>query len=286
MKQLIVNADDFGVSAEVNRGILHAHHHGIVTSTTVMINFPDAAPGLEQALTAAPDLGIGLHFNLTAGHPVSPLESVPSLVRADGSFYPIVEWPACMTTFENDHVQQEVDAQVRRFIEITGQLPDHLDAHHHATYLHPVALRAMLATARQYNIPMRQGKIDAPLSIGIRILRSMMPNLTDDEGRHLIEQVEHIVAAGPAPFWPARFEMGFSQDRTALGDLLVILTNLSEDSITEILSHPGFVDEALAHSRYRDRREVEIELLTHPATLECIQAENIHLITFADLPRG
>jgi predicted glycoside hydrolase/deacetylase ChbG (UPF0249 family) len=283
MKQLIVNADDFGVSAEVNRGILHAHHHGIVTSTTVMINFPDAAPGLEQALAAAPDLGIGLHLNLTADRPVS---SVPSLVTADGTFHPITDWPACMKEFEDGEVQQEVDAQVRHFIEIAGQPPDHLDAHHHATYLHPVALRAMLATARRYNIPMRRGKIDAPVSIGIQILRSMTPNLTDDEGRHLIEQLERIVAEGPAPFWPARFEMGFSQDHAVLGDLLVILTDLSDDSITEILSHPGFVDEALAHSRYRDRREVEIELLTHPATLECIQAENIRLITFADLPRG
>ena len=80
--------------------------------------------------------------------------------------------------------------------------------------------------------------------------------------------------------------MGFSQDHTALGDLLVILTNLPDDSITEILSHPGFVDDALAHSHYRDRREVEIELLTHAATLECIQAEQIQLITFADLPRS
>jgi predicted glycoside hydrolase/deacetylase ChbG (UPF0249 family) len=283
MKQLIVNADDFGVSAEVNRGILHAHHHGIVTSTTVMINFPDAAPGLEQVLAAAPDLGIGLHFNLTAGRPVS---SVPSLATADGTFHPITDWPACMREFEDGEVQQEVDAQVRRFIEIAGQPPDHLDAHHHATYLHPVALRAMLAAARQYHIPMRRGKIDAPVSIGIQVLRSMMPNLTDDEGRHLIEQLESIIAEGPAPFWPARFEMGFSQDHTVLGDLLVILTDLSDDSITEILSHPGFVDEALAHSRSRDRREVEIELLTHPATLECIQAENIRLITFADLPRG
>jgi predicted glycoside hydrolase/deacetylase ChbG (UPF0249 family) len=286
MKQLIVNADDFGVSAEVNRGILHAHQHGIVTSTTVMVNFPDAAPGVEQALTAAPDLAIGLHFNLTAGRPVSPPESVPSLVTADGTFYSIAEWPACLKTFEDDHVQREVDAQVRRFVEIAGRPPDHLDAHHHATYLHPVALRAMLAISQQYNIPMRRGKIDAPVSIGIRVLRAMMPELTDDEGRHLIGQLERLSAEGSAPFWPARFEMGFSQDHTALGDLLVILTNLPDDSVTEILSHPGFVDEALARSHYRDRREVEIELLTHPATLECIQAEHIQLITFADLPRS
>jgi predicted glycoside hydrolase/deacetylase ChbG (UPF0249 family) len=285
MKQLIVNADDFGVSAGVNRGILHTHQHGIVTSTTVMINFPDAAPGLEQARATAPDLGIGLHFNLTAGRPVSPPETVPSLLDKNGQFYNIVEWPACLTSFDADHVRREMAAQVSRFIELAGKPPDHLDAHHHATYLHPVALRAMLNTARRYQIPMRRGRIDTPLDTGVRILRSMMPKLTDADGRGLIEQLETIVSEGPEPFWPARFEMGFSQDHTTLGDLLVILTNLPDDSVTEILSHPGFVDGAPTHSHPQDRREVEIALLTHPATLECVQAEDIHLITFGDLPR-
>jgi predicted glycoside hydrolase/deacetylase ChbG (UPF0249 family) len=282
MKQLIVNADDFGASAGVNRGILHAHQHGIVTSTTVMVNFPDAASGLDQALTSSPDLGIGLHFNLTAGRPVS---SVPSLVDADGQFYNIAEWPACLKAVQDDHIRQEMAAQVRRFIELTGRPPDHLDAHHHATYLHPVALRAMFDTARQYNIPMRRGKIDAPPEIGVQVLRSMMPNLTDEEGRILIEQLEAIAAEGPAPFWPARFEMGFSQDHTSLGDLLVILTTVPDGSVTELLSHPGFVDDSLARSHYQDRHEVEIEYLTHPATLECVQAEGLRLITFGDLPR-
>ncbi len=58
MKRLIVNADDFGRSPGINRGILETHLRGIVTSTTVMVNFPDAAPGLERALTEAPRLAL------------------------------------------------------------------------------------------------------------------------------------------------------------------------------------------------------------------------------------
>ena len=72
MKRLIVNADDFGRSPGINRGILEAHLRGIVTSTTVMVNCPAAALGLERALAEAPDLGIGLHITLTAGRPLSP----------------------------------------------------------------------------------------------------------------------------------------------------------------------------------------------------------------------
>ena len=208
MKRLIVNADDFGVSAGVNRGILHAHHHGIVTSTTVMINLPDAAPGLEQALASAPDLGIGLHFNLTAGRPAAPPREVASLLNGSGLFRPVMEWPACLARCDDDHVRREMHAQWDHFVALAGQPPDHLDAHHYATYLHPVALRTMLDLSRQYHIPMRSARVDGPVESAVRVLQSMMPALTTDEGRALIEQLETIAAEGPEPFWPARFEMG------------------------------------------------------------------------------
>ena len=78
MKRLIVNADDFGRAPGVNQGILDAHTHGIVTSTTVMINYPDAPAGIERAQADAPDLGLGLHLNLTSGPPISAPEDIAS----------------------------------------------------------------------------------------------------------------------------------------------------------------------------------------------------------------
>jgi predicted glycoside hydrolase/deacetylase ChbG (UPF0249 family) len=71
--QLIVNADDFGLSPGVNRGILEAHEKRIVTSTSLMAN----TPGFDDAVRlarSAPDLGVGFHFNLTYGVPLSPPE--------------------------------------------------------------------------------------------------------------------------------------------------------------------------------------------------------------------
>lgn len=286
MKKLIVNADDYGRSPGVNRGILHAHHNGIVTSTTVMINYPDAAPGLELALRDAPKLGIGLHLNLTSGKPVSAPEHVPSLVREDGHFHHITTWAQHYDSFEPDHIQREVAAQVARFVELAGRPPDHLDAHHHATYLHPISLEAMLEIARGYGIPLREGLVDSPQDYALQFLTGLIPGMTPEMGTRMLAEGRTVIAAQPQPpFWPARFNRGFYDKTVTLGDLLVILTTLPDEGVTELMCHPGYVDEALGASIYNVQREREIEMLTHPATRECTQYEFIDLITFGDLPR-
>ena len=70
-RRLIVNADDFGVTEGVSRGILRAHREGLVTSTTVLASLP-AQPELDAVARDSAGLGLGLHFNLTLGRPVSP----------------------------------------------------------------------------------------------------------------------------------------------------------------------------------------------------------------------
>ncbi len=85
MKRLIVNADDFGRSAGVDRGIMRAHREGIVTSTTFMAN----APGAEIAAAlarATPTLDVGVHLVLSYARPLTDPARIPSLVRADGTF--------------------------------------------------------------------------------------------------------------------------------------------------------------------------------------------------------
>ena len=68
-RQLVVNADDFGISRGVNRGIVEAHRQGIVTSASLMPNLPSAEDALTRA-TTFPGLGLGLHLTLTAGAPL------------------------------------------------------------------------------------------------------------------------------------------------------------------------------------------------------------------------
>ncbi len=287
MKQLIVNADDFGRAPGVNRGIIEAHLNGIVTSTTVMINLPDAPAALEMAAEKAPKLGVGLHVNLTKGAPVSPPQTVRSLLDENGELYDFRAWLAHYDHFDPDHIQREIAAQVARFVQLTGHPPDHLDAHHHSAYLHPVALEAILEHARGYNIPLRCVHVgDGSAEEAAQALTRMFGAFPPEKARRVVEGVQEVLARqSKPPLWPARLELGFYGDTATLGDLLVILTNLPADSLTELMCHPGYVDEALRTSGYVERREDELAHLTHPATRECVQAEGIQLITFGDVPR-
>ena len=83
-RTLIVNADDFGLTRGVSRGILEAGASGIVTSTTLIVNRP-LEPAVVDELKAS-ELGVGLHMNLTLGAPVANPKRVPSLVDAESTF--------------------------------------------------------------------------------------------------------------------------------------------------------------------------------------------------------
>src|SRR5881392_514107 len=85
VKNLIVNADDLGWTDGINRGILEAFHHGIVTSTSLLANGAAFAGGVEAA-RSAPGLGVGVHLNLSDGPPVADRETVTSLLNDDGEF--------------------------------------------------------------------------------------------------------------------------------------------------------------------------------------------------------
>ncbi|MBN1202317.1 MAG: ChbG/HpnK family deacetylase [Anaerolineae bacterium] len=284
MKQLIVNADDFGRAPGVNRGILDAHHNGIVTSTTVMINYPYAPAALDEALDSAPDLGLGLHLNLTSGRPVSSPETVPSLVNADGVFYHISDLAPRYGDLDADDIRRELTAQVARFISQAGRPPDHLDAHHHSAYLHPAALAVLLDLAAEYQLPVRRPSLRFKPGQTFELLSRYVSGLPEETIRQFSEQMQTVFDERPAPLTTDALELDFYDERATLGDLLVILTNLPH-GITELMCHPGYVDDALATSVYAAQREEEVKHLTHAATKECIQAEGIRLITFGDIPR-
>src|SRR5262245_12956940 len=83
MKDLIVNADDLGWTAGVNRGIAEAHRNGIVTSTSLLANGEAFDDGVITA-RALPAMGVGVHLNLSDGTPLSSKKAVPSLLDETG----------------------------------------------------------------------------------------------------------------------------------------------------------------------------------------------------------
>jgi len=107
MKYLIVNADDFGASSGINKGILEAHERGVLTSTSLMVNMPAAAEAV-RASRDYPGISIGLHVNFTN--------------ESEGPVVDIADTEAC---------RAELADQLDRFTDTMGRLPSHIDSHHH-----------------------------------------------------------------------------------------------------------------------------------------------------------
>jgi predicted glycoside hydrolase/deacetylase ChbG (UPF0249 family) len=160
--RLVVNADDFGLSTAISRGILAAHRNGIVTSTSLLGNTIELAAAAEM-LVGAPGLGVGVHLALVGGEPVADRGSVPSLLAPDGRFWPrgqdfVLAWMRGRLVPE--HIEIEFDAQVARILAAGIRL-DHLDTHHHLGFLPPVG-RAVEAVARRQGIAGIRSAVERP----------------------------------------------------------------------------------------------------------------------------
>ena len=280
-KYLIVNADDLGISAGVSRGIIEAHQHGIVTSTTAMVNMPHATEAIHHAQKQAPRLGIGLHITLTEGKPLLPPDQVPSLVSAEGCFYTLEDFKQRNPNFSATELRAEIKAQFRRFVDIARQLPDHLDAHHYAAYLNPDAFDMVLKLAAQYRLPIRSAEtyMTHAAMREVFIARGYPSAVVETLPAAILDRY----AANDKPRWPDSTERGFYQEGATLENLLHLLENLP-DGTTELMCHPGYIYD-LDDNSYAAPREIERKLLMYPAVLETVERRNIRLITFSELPR-
>jgi predicted glycoside hydrolase/deacetylase ChbG (UPF0249 family) len=278
---LIVNADDLGYTPGVTRGIVRAHHEGIVTSSSVMINMPAAAESVELALREAPDLGLGLHFTLTAGPPVSAPDEIPDLLQDGGLFRRKEDVVAHLAGIDMAQVEHELRAQIDHFAGIAGRPPDHLDSHHHVTYFSPPMLALMTRLAGELGVPIRrpiprkqETAIRLLVSLGIAPDRAAAGEMVSDLGRFLSDT--------PVPM-PDGFIGAFFGEGATLGDLLNLIIDTPE-GMTELMCHPGEVDDDLrAWSGYAERRADELVALTHPSVREMMRAEGIELATFGSL---
>lgn len=163
-RAVIVNADDFGHSAEVNAGIVEAHERGIVTSTSLMVRRPAAA----EAAAYRGSLDVGLHVELGEWE------------------YENGAWRA-LSHVPRAGIEAEVRAQLDRFRELRGREPTHLDTHQH-THREEPARSVLLALGEELDVPVRE------LRGGIRYVGGFYG--ADDRGEPWLEgvSVENLLA--------------------------------------------------------------------------------------------
>ena len=266
-KYLIVNSDDFGISDGVSRGIIEAHHKGIVTSTTTMVNMPAAESAIKLAQETAPNLGLGLHFVLSFGAPVSNADDVPSLVTSEGTFVSTYsDLMTKMPSFSDDDLERELRAQFERFRDLAGCLPDHLDSHHGSTYRHPSAFRIMLQIAKEHNLP-------------IRWFDGINSRYGLDSDNHL-----NRAYADYAPIRSCNNMVDFIFDFESVSRIERLKTGLAtiQEGYTELVVHVGYGKDL--KEDYSFQREQELEAVTNAEVKQAILDNDIQLCNFTNLP--
>jgi len=248
---LIVNADDFGLSHGINYGIIDAHRRGIVTSTTAMMT-AGAVEHAAQLSAETPSLGVGLHFVLTYGKPLSVM---PSLQR-EGALGKWVWEVAKSGTLSLSEVENELEQQFQRFVSLFGRYPTHIDSHHHVHFI-PQVWSIVSQFARDKRLPLR---VDRPVARQNGI-----------EPVH-IHSTEGFIGDFYADNVSQNFFLNTLERSRRLGEMSV-----------EMMCHPGFIDQIVQHSAYCFPRLAELEVLTSTSLPREIRARGYRLGSFRDL---
>lgn len=272
---LVVNADDFGRSRGVSAGIVEAHLHGLVCTTTALMNLPGAAADVAQAVRQAPSLGLGVHLNLTLGRPLAAPAKVPTLVSPDGTFWSPDALAARCGGVAREQVMVEWRAQIEAFLDCGASL-DHLDSHHHAAVFTPEWWSLILDLAAEFGCALRP---PAPAEASDDILFSRFPSAA-----------RRFAASGAAEMLTRRgiltadrLVTRFYGPAVRLSTLLSILEE-TPPGVTELMSHPGRLDYELAsESGYAQERELELTILTSPQARNALEQAGITLTTYRRL---
>jgi hopanoid biosynthesis associated protein HpnK len=288
MKQLVVNADDFGLTKGVSQAILDAHRYGIVTSTSLMAN----GEAFEEAIAMsarAPHLGVGVHLALTQGTPVSPAFEVSTLVDAHGRLY--LTFGQLLNRIVTHRlslreIEVELRAQIAKVLQ-AGITPTHLDGHKHVHVL-PGISEIVIRLAQESGIP----SVRCPME---ELPLARLPHCLRNPQAGVFKQY----LAGRAVSWfarrfrlkltqaglnyPAHF-YGLSQTGFLNGERLEEILRGLPEGASELMCHPGYADSLLAKTgtRLLAQREIESRALMSPRTRELAISKGIQLVSFSE----
>lgn len=255
MKRLIINADDFGFTSDVNAGIGQAHREGVLTSTTLMANgsaFDDAV----RLAGETPSLDVGCHLVLVQGTSLltgKPLPKGPRqllFAMAGGGL----------------DVYEELRLQIEKILA-AGITPTHLDTHKH-THLIPSVFRAVSRLAGEFKIPY----VRLPLDRTVRIA-GISASVAESFYRRIAQQYGVLLTDN---------FLGFRLTGSLTEETLAAAILSLPDGITEFMCHPGLLGPELsrAETRLKESRVRELEALTSARVRRLVDESGVRLSPF------
>jgi hopanoid biosynthesis associated protein HpnK len=282
LRQVIVTADDFGLSRAVNEAIEQAHRDGVLRCASLMAGAAAAQDAVVRA-RRLPQLRVGLHVVVVDGSPLLPAAAVPDLVDRDGRFDTRLV-RAGVRFFFVPRVRCQLEAEIRAQFEAfaaTGLVLDHVNVHKHM-HLHPTVLGLILKIGREF---------------GVRAMRLPYEPVRTLRGLHARRSGPLLSAALLAPWngllqWRLRragirfnqYVFGLSTTGGMTEDIVLRIVQGLPEGVSEIYFHPAAAACADKNPHAaRDRRDVELQALVSPRVRAALSASGIRMISFSEL---
>jgi len=263
MKFLIINADDLGRSLQINRAIIKSFLDGVVTSASVMTNWP-ASPNAVQ-MARDQDLPVGIHFNLTEGVPISDPIKIPSLVNQQGKFFQKVEF--FVRLLRKRIRQRDIETELRAQVDHCRILKlDHYDSHHHVHVLTGVK-ECCQRIAHDYHIP--------------HCREITQPHPAQSLKARMQQWTIHLMGRGCAMNTPGRRFWGFEfmMNKNKL-QVLQKTVSVLDNGLHELMCHPGYPGENVG--AYSEPRHKELLALCDEGLPSMLREYRVNPVSYRD----
>lgn len=279
LRYIIINADDFGRHAEINRAVEEGLVHGCLRSATVMPGGAAFAGAIDIARRHE-ELGLGVHFTLVDGHPILPPEEIPSLVGSEGDFLP--DHTALLKRYLKggvnlEEVRRELAAQLQK-IEATGIPISHVDSHQHMHTLPGIidivldlAARAGIRAVRTPRTPLFAGAFGG------------LGQLVGRLGLSTLARLAACKAHRRGLLTPDNFAGIVAGEAVSEGELLHLIAHLPQGT-TEVMMHPGMKNDVLQEdSGWQHDFEAELAAILSPRVGAALQKAEVEPVNFRHL---
>lgn len=279
LRYIIINADDFGRHAEINRAVEEGLVHGCLRSATVMPGGAAFAGAIDIARRHE-ELGLGVHFTLVDGHPILPPEEIPSLVGSEGDFLP--DHTALLKRYLKggvnlEEVRRELAAQLQK-IEATGIPISHVDSHQHMHTLPGIidivldlAARAGIRAVRTPRTPLFAGAFGG------------LGQLVGRLGLSTLARLAACKAHRRGLLTPDHFAGIVAGEAVSEGELLHLIAHLPQGT-TEVMMHPGTKNDVLQEdSGWQHDFESELAAILSPRVEAALQKAEVEPVNFRHL---
>lgn len=276
LRYIIINADDFGRHAEINRAVEEGLVHGCLRSATVMPGGAAFAGAIDIARRHE-ELGLGVHFTLVDGHPILPPEEIPSLVGSEGDFLP--DHTALLKRYLKgsinlEEVRRELAAQLQK-VEATGIPISHVDSHQHMHTLPGIidivldlAARAGIRAVRTPRTPLFAGAFGG------------LGQLVGRLGLSTLARLAACKAHRRGLLTPDNFAGIVAGEAVSEGELLHLIAHLPQGT-TEVMMHPGMKNDVLQEdSGWQHDFEAELAAILSPRVGEALRKAEVEPVNF------